>query len=146
MNIFSKWFDIPLQKIGFEDMKYAIEHSSEYIIINTLSISEQKCLIKNTLDYTIEESTLNEKIAQFQMNKTNIIIYGRNYCDCTIEKKFKQLRTLGFIHIFIYYGGLFEWLLMQDIYGTNDFPTTSKELDILKYKPNKLFNIPRITY
>ena len=29
---------------------------------------------------------------------------------------------------------MFEWLLLQDIYGDDEFPTTTKELDILKYK------------
>jgi hypothetical protein len=33
---------------------------------------------------------------------------------------------------------MFEWLLLQDIYGAASFPTTSKELDILKYKPPSL--------
>ena len=30
---------------------------------------------------------------------------------------------------------MFEWLLLQDIYGAEDFNTTQDELDILKYKP-----------
>ena len=33
---------------------------------------------------------------------------------------------------------MFEWLLLQDIYGNDNFPTTSKDLDILKYKPKKI--------
>jgi len=37
--------------------------------------------------------------------------------------------------VHIYPGGIFEWLLLQDIYGDDMFKTTSKELDILKYKP-----------
>ena len=32
---------------------------------------------------------------------------------------------------------MFEWLLLQDIYGNDDFKTTQEELDILKYKPQK---------
>ena len=27
----------------------------------------------------------------------------------------------------------FEWLLLQDVFGEDLFPTTSKELDILKF-------------
>ena len=43
---------------------------------------------------------------------------------------------LGFHNVFIYPGGIFEWLLLQDVYGDEDdaFPTTVKELDILRYK------------
>jgi len=36
---------------------------------------------------------------------------------------------------------LFEWLLLQDIYGYDEFPTTIKVLDILKYKPSKIIKI-----
>ena len=35
---------------------------------------------------------------------------------------------------------LFEWILLQDIYGESLFPTTSKQHDILKYRPPKLFH------
>ena len=49
------------------------------------------------------------------------------------------------MNIYIYCGGLFEWVLLQDIYGEEEFPTTKKELDIIKYKPNKVFNIMLLT-
>ena len=39
---------------------------------------------------------------------------------------------------------MFEWLLMQDIYSKDNFPTTSYDLDILKYKPRSVLNIPLI--
>jgi hypothetical protein len=38
----------------------------------------------------------------------------------------------------MYLGGMFEWMLLQDIYGKEDFPTTEEELDILKFKPKKV--------
>jgi enhancing lycopene biosynthesis protein 2 len=46
----------------------------------------------------------------------------------------------------VYTGGLFEWLLLQDIYGTQEFLTTKKELDLLKFKPNKILNISLLEY
>ena len=52
--------------------------------------------------------------------------------------KYTQLVNLGFVNVYIYPGGLFEWLCLQDIYGDDEFPTTNKELDILKYKPARL--------
>jgi hypothetical protein len=60
--------------------------------------------------------------------------------------KYNQLNSLGFYNVYVYTGGLFEWLLLQDIYGEKDFPTTNIELDILKYKPNKVLNIPLLEY
>ena len=70
-----------------------------------------------------------------------IIIYGKNCNDEKIYKKYQQLLSLGFYNVFVYPGGLFEWLLLQDIYGTEEFPTTSKQLDVLKYKPSPMLNI-----
>jgi hypothetical protein len=49
--------------------------------------------------------------------------------------------SLGFINIYLYNGGLFEWLLLQDIYGDDNFPTTKKNIDLLKYKSQKILNM-----
>lgn len=146
MYMLSGWFEKPIKKIGFEDVKYAIDHSSQYLIINTLPAFEQTCLIKNTLPCAIEETTINEKITQFQIRKCCIIVYGKNSSDNSADKKYKQLCSLGFTNVYVYSGGLFEWLLLQDIYGNGEFPTTTKELDILKYREHKHFDIPMIKY
>jgi len=45
-----------------------------------------------------------------------------------------QLANLGLKNVKVYYGGLFEWLCLQEIYGAELFPTTSQETDLLKYK------------
>tara|TARA_A100001015_G_scaffold295538_1_gene374647 strand:+ start:589 stop:987 length:399 start_codon:yes stop_codon:yes gene_type:complete len=124
-----------IQKINFEDMQYAIQNN--ICIINTLSSSSQKCLIKNTISCDQEESIVNKYLAQ-RLKKQKIIIYGKNNNDITIFKKYEQLSKLGFSNLYIYVGGLFEWLCLQDIYGKEDFPTTCDELDILKYKSCKI--------
>ena len=67
-----------------------------------------------------------------------IYVYGKHNLDETAYKKYEQLIQLGFTNAYLYIGGLFEWLLLQDIYGDEDFPTTKKELDILKFKPPRL--------
>jgi hypothetical protein len=36
--------------------------------------------------------------------------------------------------------------MLQDIYGDNEFPTSKKEIDILKYKPSKILNIQLLEY
>ena len=41
---------------------------------------------------------------------------------------------------------MFEWLMLQDIYGRDMFPTTKKEQDLLKYKSNQLLNIALLEY
>jgi uncharacterized membrane protein len=133
------------KKINYEDVQYIIKNSEEYLLINTLSEMEQECLITNTIDIYKESELINKFIRTINKD-IKIIIYGRNCNDDKIYNKYNQLYSLGFYNIYIYTGGLFEWLLLQDIYGTTEFPTTKKELDILKYKPNKILNIQLIEY
>jgi rhodanese-related sulfurtransferase len=131
-----------IQKINFEDMQTAYKNPEIYLLMNTLPLSEQLCLISNTLTPQKEEILMNRYL---NSNKNiRIIIYGRNSNDETIYKKYNQLINLGFTNVYLYLGGLFEWLLLQDIYGFDDFPTTSRQLDILKYKPNQKLNISYI--
>ena len=119
-----------VNRINFKDMQYAI--ASNIVIINTLDINRQDCLIKNTLKPDEEIATINDIIKRNKRQK--IVIYGENSSDNSIVKKYYQLYNLGFRNIYIYMGGLFEWLLLQDIYGSDEFPTTSEIIDILKYR------------
>lgn len=124
-----------IRKIGFEDIQFVIKHKKRnYVLINTLIITEQTCLIPGTIAINDEETIINK-----YLNKNiHIIIYGKNPNDESIFKKYEQLLTLGFSSVFVYTGGLFEWLLLQDIYGNDEFPTTSEELDILKYRADSV--------
>jgi hypothetical protein len=135
------------KKINFEDIQLICKKQRPFsIIINTLDSNEQKCLIQGTILADKEENTINELIQNKSFHIT-IVIYGRNCQDEEkIIKKYKQLQKLGFKNIYIYCGGLFEWLLLQDIYGVDEFPTTFKENDILKYKSNSLLSIQMIDY
>jgi len=69
-----------------------------------------------------------------------IVIYGKNSNEDNLVQKYSQLENLGFKNVYIYPGGLFEWLCLQDIYSDDLFPTTKKEIDILKYKPISSLN------
>jgi hypothetical protein len=122
----------PIKYVGFENVKLAIQQ--KYIIINTLSNCEQDNLIKTTIDYKTEESIINDMITGYEFAKP-ILIYGKNATDSSAENKCGQLQKLGFKNIMLYKGGLFEWMLLQDIYGVMEFPTTKPTLDILLYKP-----------
>jgi hypothetical protein len=133
-----------MKKVNYEDMQTVTKNPEVYLIINTLSPSEQKCLIVNTTVAEEEELIINKYMKE---NKSiRIIVYGKNCNDESIQKKYQQLLTLGFYNIFVYTGGMFEWLLLQDVYGKDLFPTTKKELDLLKYKPCQLLNIALLEY
>ena len=136
-------------KINYEDVQMACKYSynnnnndgnnNKYAIINTLDPVYQTCLILNTIPIAEEEEVINDVITNSK--KTIIIIYGLNSNDEKVYSKYEQLIKLGTKHVYIYNGGMFEWLLLQDVYGRELFPTTSRELDILKYKPRKILDI-----
>lgn len=126
-------------KVNYEDMQDCVQsgnsNNKPCLIINTISPERQSCLILNTVSIESEEKMVNDWLRQNA--GVNIVIYGENANDDKIYEKYNQLKNLGFSNVFIYPGGLFEWLLLQDIYGEEEFPTTSKELDILKFKPKR---------
>ena len=137
--MFSQWFVQKDKKknVGFEDVLYAIKNHC--ILINVLPPNEQSCLIYGTLAFEDEEKEINELLKN-NIHDRIIIIYGKNNCDQNVEEKCKQLGDLGFSELHIYYGGLFEWLLLQDIYG-NEFATTTttQNIDLLKYRAKPVF-------
>jgi hypothetical protein len=137
--MFSRFFTKVYKKLSFEDIQFANQYADQFIIINTLPINEQSCLIKNTISYTEEETILNNLLTNYALNDKKIIIYGKNNTDDTINNKYDQLVSLGFQSVYLYVGGMFEWLCLQDIYGKDEFQTTTTMLDILKYKPTRTF-------
>ena len=132
-------------KINYEDIQFIIKNPEGHLLINTLSNTEQNCLIINTININNEENIINSCIKRGAKD-IKIVIYGKNSNDEKIYNKYNQLTSLGFYNVYIDTGGLFEWLMLQDIYGEKEFPTTKKELDILKYKPNQVLNIQLIEY
>ena len=131
--------NLSINKINFEDMK-CMQNNSNSIIINTMESYKQNCLIEGTLPISKEETTLNNLLSKGKFEE-NIIIYGENSTDNTLIKKYNQLNKLGFVNVYVYMGGLFEWLLLQDIYGKDYFKTTTSVNDFLKYKGTQKLNI-----
>lgn len=125
-----------IKKVNFEDIQQIFRTNQNSLLINTLSENEQSCLIKGTVSIQDEIRLINKHMYK---SSINIIVYGKNTSETSPYKKVEQLMGLGFYNVYLYPGGLFEWLCLQDIYGYEEFPTTSKELDILKYKPVSAF-------
>ena len=103
------------------------------------SISQLKSKIQKFQDNEEQVEELINKLIKTNQN-VNIIVYDENSNAPNLMKKYDQLISLGFINVFLYPGGLFEWLLLQDIYGYENFPTTKQETDILKFKGKSIFN------
>jgi hypothetical protein len=106
------------------------------LIINTLPPSLQHCLIKTTVDIQFEERAVNAFI--HKKPDIMIIVYGKNSNDITILHKYEQLVKLGFTNVHIYTGGIFEWMLLHEIYGKELFKITRYEIDILRYRPKSV--------
>ena len=128
------------KKVSFQDIQYA-QTNERILIINTLPESDQTILIYKTVPICNEIVEVEKAIKQ----KNNIIIYGKHSNDETIYLKYTQITKLGG-SVYVYIGGLFEWLLLQDIYGKELFKTTTNTIDILKFKPNNILNTNYITY
>jgi hypothetical protein len=126
-----------VQKVNFEDIQFLLKNKKP-ILINTMEQNNQTCLIKGTIAVNEEEGIINNYMKK-NINVT-IVIYDKNSNSEKLIKKYNQLLSLGFYNVYIYPGGLFEWLCLQDIYGFENFPTTSKEWDILRYKAKSIFN------
>ena len=126
-----------VRKVNFEDVQFLLKNKKP-ILINTLDRNNQNCLIKGTIAISEEEEIINTFMKK-NINVT-IVIYDSNSNSEKLIKKYNQLMNLGFYNVYIYPGGMFEWLCLQDIYGKENFPTTSQELDILRYKAKSIFN------
>ena len=117
---------------NFDTIQNYITQKHDFILINTLPENNQDCLIQTTINAKKENEIINELINKNK--KKEIVIYGMNHKDITIIKKYNQLKTFGFTNIHIYFGGLFEWLLLKEVYGSINFPTDGNTIDLLKYK------------
>ena len=116
--------------INFELLKEMQKEGAT--IIHTMDENE-KVLILGTVVAEKESEKINKMLSKNDYEK-DIIIYGRNCHEYeNLLKKQKQLASLGFKNIFIYLGGMFEWLLLQDVYGSKEFPTEKKG-EILDFK------------
>lgn len=133
MNTFiSEFMSRPIpRKIGFDDILSAM-NDNKTIIISTLPIHEQSYLIKGTLSSAREEEKINEIL--HTLYEYTVIIYGKNSVDDTIETKYNQVSGLGCKSVYLYYGGLFEWTMLQELYGTVTFPSHGSCSDLLKFK------------
>ena len=133
------WLQKPTSKyINFENVQDAVHSSQVIILLNTLPGNEQSCLIKNTVHANDEEQIINDMLFKLTVSDKPVFIYGKNDSDPRVEEKYNNLIKIGVESVYIYKGGMFEWMLLQDIYGKDEFPTTSKLMDILSFRSPKI--------
>lgn len=110
---------------------------SQCLLIHTME--DESILIDRTLTIEKETAKINSLLADHNYD-IHIIIYGKNVDDYEILiQKRVQLLKLGFRNVWFYPGGLFEWILLRDVFGTRQFPTTADAKDLIKYRPKSAF-------
>jgi hypothetical protein len=110
---------------------------SQCLLIHTME--DESILIDRTITIEKETAKINSLLADHNYD-IHIIIYGKNVDDYEIlVQKRAQLLKLGFRNVWFYPGGLFEWILLRDVYGTRQFPTTADAKDLIKYRPKSAF-------
>jgi hypothetical protein len=145
--MFAAWFteSSPVRRVGFDDVLLANQAPEKYLLINTLPLHQQSCLIRNTVSVAEEEALMNRLISSYCHYGKPVIVYGKNGADVTVDRKAQQLKALGFREVFVYSGGMLEWMLLQDVFGHAEFPTTSPCGDILRFQADSVLKMPRLT-
>lgn len=117
---------------NYDDVRH-----SQCLLIHTME--DESILIDRTLTIEKETAKINSLLADHNYD-IYIIIYGKNVDDYeALVQKRVQLLKLGFRNVWFYPGGLFEWILLRDVYGTRQFPTTADAKDLIKYRPKSAF-------
>lgn len=137
-----------IEKCSFEDIQSYINKKKANPMSNP-NILLIHCLpssIKNMIQFSLNSVDEVNKITE-NINNNNfniiIILYGLNSNDTALVEKYNRLLEHGFERIYVYLGGLFEWLCLQDIYGSDEFPTTETDLDLFQYRPQRNISLTR---
>ena len=127
-----------IKKANFDDIINIIKDSAKKtrVLIHVMDAENQELLIKGTLSINEEIEKMNSLLHSGKMDAT-IVIYGKNTDDISkLIRRYKQLHDMGFSNVYVYLGGLFEWLLLQEIYGNEEIQTNIVcKKNILDYKP-----------
>jgi hypothetical protein len=115
-----------VQRATFDEVR-----EGKGLLISVLDETDQRVLVKGTVPCGDEVGEVERAIRE----KQPIVIYGKNAHDDKIWLKYKQLTKLGG-SARVYVGGLFEWLLLHEVYGSDAFPLTTPEMvDLYQYRP-----------
>ena len=119
-----------------EEMNNIYNNHSKKCTFCHKSFDKIKDLRKHVISECDEIEIINS-ILSFRKMDVIIVIYGKNTDDVSkVIRRYRQLCDMGFSNVHVYFGGLFEWLLLQEIYGNDDMKTNIVcNRNILDYKP-----------
>lgn len=144
------------QSASFDDVLKAQKHPHQYLLLasthlslyigQTVVSSAEESLFLDRYREAVEEDTSflsffggrteeEGKEKKDTTPKKRVILYGKNARDASPNEKKKELirRGMSPTDIYVYRGGLSEWILLQDIYGEDKFTTSQKVHDLLEF-------------
>ena len=115
-----------IKEIGVTDFIKLIR-TDRVLLFNGLKKQYHSCVIPGTIPY----SDMRKVIKNMSVEHIPVV-YCANY-SCNASHKFAE-KKLGHLEtVYIYSGGVFEWLLLQKKYGKKKYPT-SGDCDIENMK------------
>lgn len=119
-------------RVNFEAVPTA---SADGLLLTTLGSSpgaDPECAIAGTVPECQEAGRIKDVLSSSP--DIPIVIYGSNSVDVAPFEKWRNLTQRGFTNVTVYTGGLFEWLLLREVYGAEVFPVTNPQNDLLRFK------------
>jgi rhodanese-related sulfurtransferase len=111
-----------IKQIGVTDFKKLLG-TGRVLLFNALKKDYHSCVIPGTIPYTVMK-----KVIKNMKEEDIVVVYCANY-SCNLSHKFAE-KKLGHLEtVYIYSGGVFEWLLLQKKYGKKKYPS-SEDCDI----------------
>ena len=115
-----------IKEIGVTDFKKLLG-TGRVLLFNGLKKQYHSCVIPGTIPYPAMR-----KVIKNMEEEDIAVVYCANY-SCNASHKFAE-KKLGHLEtVYIYSGGVFEWLLLQKKYGKKKYPT-SGDCDIENMK------------
>jgi hypothetical protein len=123
-------------KVITKSPPHQLPQNPNTILINTFTPVQQQQhgLIRGTTLADKEEQMVQSALER-DLSIT-ILVYGHNALDPLPYRQADKLRNLGFANVYVYVGGMFEWLLLCDLYGPDQYPLmTVQEEDPMHHAP-----------
>lgn len=93
--------------INAQDLKNKLDTQPDMILINVLNQETYvDCHITGSINIPL--STLLETVASWDKDKEIVLYCSQNGSDAS-DKAYDLLQEMGFVHIFLYQGGMRDW-------------------------------------
>jgi len=107
---------------------YITDNSAKVILLASPLVDAKMWRIDGTLTPETEEREINRIIQNYSScGKTpeeKFVYYGLNSVDKSPDEQAANLATHG-IEASVYRGGMFEWLLLREVFGADNYPVCS---------------------